>query len=341
MLKFIDTQNLRRSPTCERDVRFLRCIAPAMRWARVSATRSNRGTGTLSTRSWGKLAPEKGRAFIKMQGLENHFVIVDGRETDFVPNPDESIQICNPRTGVGADQLLIVQPPTTQGAQAGAYAFMRIINIDGKDAEACGNATRCFAWLMLEETGQNEIILETVVGPLRCWREGDKIVSVEMGRVTTEWDSIPLAGPKDTIHLDVKNGLLLDGVALNIGNPHVVYFVDDLDLVDMARVAPKIQNDPIFPNQVNVGAAQVIRDDYIRSIVFERPGLLTRSCGSGACVAVRAAQLRGLTKKNRVTVEMAAGSVDIEIRTDNSAVLTGPVEFCFSGFLPPAERNTA
>ncbi|MGO4915526.1 diaminopimelate epimerase [Pseudogemmobacter sp. W21_MBD1_M6] len=305
------------------------------------AKQIKRGTDILSTRRWDEIAPVGGRPFIKMQGLENHFVIVDGREIGFLPDPEDSARICNFGTGVGADQLLIIQPPTGQGAKAGAYAFMRIINIDGKDAEACGNATRCFGWLMLEETGQNEIILETVVGPLRCRRVGHKIVSVEMGRITTEWDSIPLARPMDTLHMGVENGPLSDGIALNIGNPHVVYFVDDLDAVDMAAVAPKIQNDPIFPNQVNVGAAQMVRDDYIRSTVYERPGLLTTACGSGACVAVRAAQLRGLTKRNRVTVEMPAGAVDIEIHIDNSAVLTGPVEFCFSGTLPGPERNMA
>ncbi len=307
----------------------------------IVAKQIKQGTGILSIRSWIELAPAPGRPFIKMQGLENHFVIVDGRETDFFPSPDESVRICNPRTGVGADQLLIIQPPTRQGKKEDAYAFMRIINIDGKDAEACGNATRCFAWLMLEETGQDDIVLETVVGSLRCRRVGNKMVSVEMGQITTKWDTIPLAQPTDTLHLDVENGPLSDGIALNIGNPHVVYFVDDLDAVDMASVAPKIQNDPIFPNQVNVGAAQVVRDDFIRSTVYERPGLLTTACGSGACVAVRAAQLRGLIKGNRVTVEMPAGSVEIEIRSDKCAVMTGPVEFCFSGTLPESERNTA
>ena len=292
-------------------------------------------------RTWAALAPERGRPFIKMHGLENHFVFVDGRATAYQPTPEESAHICNPGTGVGADQLLVVQPPTAEGAKAGAYAFMRIINIDGKDAEACGNATRCFAWLMLEETGRNDIIVETVVGPLRCQRVGHKRVSVEMGRITTQWDAIPLARPADTLHLDVENGPLSDGIALNIGNPHVVYFVDDLDAVDMASVAPKIQNDPMFPNKVSVGVAQVVRDDYIRSIVYERPGLLTRACGSGACVAVRAAQLRGLTTRNRVTVALPAGSVDIEIDLDYSAVLIGPVEFCFSGMLPGPERDPA
>ena len=306
-----------------------------------AAKQTKRGTGILSFQRLDELAPKDGRNFIKMHGLENHFVIVDGRETGFAPSPEDAAQICNPRTGVGADQLLILQAPTESGAAAGAYAFMRIINIDGKDAEACGNAMRCFAWLMLEETGRDEITLETVVGPLRCQRMGNKLVSVEMGRIRTEWDSIPLARDVDTLHLRVENGPLTDGVALNIGNPHVVYFVDDLDAVDMASVAPRIQDDPMFPNQVNVGAAQVVRDDYIRSTVYERPGLLTKACGSGACVAVRAAQLRGLIDKNRVKVEMRAGSVEIEIHPDGSAVLTGPVEYCFSGTLAGPDWNTA
>lgn len=276
-----------------------------------------------------------------MQGLENHFVIVDGRETPYAPTPQEAARICNACTGIGADQLLIIQPPTKAGRAAGAHAFMRIINIDGRDAEACGNATRCFAWLILEETGQDAIVLETVVGPLRCQRRGDRRVSVEMGPITTDWQAIPLAQPADTLHVNPGNGPLSDGIALNIGNPHVVFFVDDLDAVDMATVAPPIQTDPMFPAQVNVGVAQMLDEGTIRLTVYERPGLLTRACGSGACVAARAAQLRGLTKRAHVTVQMPAGAVEIEIQPDGSAVLTGPIDFCFSGTLPGPDRKTA
>ncbi|MEB8385798.1 diaminopimelate epimerase [Rhodobacteraceae bacterium KMM 6894] len=276
-----------------------------------------------------------------MHGLENHFVIVDGRDIPYAPTPDETARICNPCTGIGGDQLLIIQPPTDAGRAAGAYAFMRIINIDGRDAEACGNATRCFAWLMLEETGQDDITLETVVGPLKCQRVGHKRVSVEMGRISTDWQAIPLAHPADTLHLPVGNGALSDGIALNIGNPHVVFFVHDLDAVDMATLAPSIQTDPMFPEQVNVGVAQMMGDGSLRSTVYERPGILTRACGSGACVAVRAAQLRGLTTRAHVDVHMPAGSVQIDIQGDGAAVLTGPVDFCFSGTLPGPDRKTA
>ncbi len=272
-----------------------------------------------------------------MQGLHNHFVIVDGRKFPYVPTINETIQICDVNTGVGGDQLLIIEPPTSFGAASGAYAFMRIINIDGQDAEACGNATRCFAWLMLEETGLDELLLETVVGPLRCWRRGDRQVSVEMGQISTHWKSIPLAREVDTLHVPVSNGPLTNGVALSIGNPHITFFVDDLDHINVADLAPPIQNDPLFPQKVNVGVAQIMGDGRLRLSVFERPGILTQACGSGACVAARAAQLLGLTDKKEINVEMLAGSVNVVLEENNNAVLTGPVEFCFSGRLTGLE----
>lgn len=272
-----------------------------------------------------------------MQGLQNHFVIVDGREAPYKPTPDETVQICDPYTGVGADQLLIIEQPTPAGSVAGVYAFMRIINIDGQDAEACGNATRCFAWLMLEETGLDEILLETAVGPLRAWRRDTRQVSVEMGNISTDWKSVPLAREVDTIQVPLSNGPLKNGVALNIGNPHIVFFVDDLEAVDVAAMAQPIQNDLLFPQKVNVGVAQKMSNSHFRLSVFERPGILTMACGSGACVASRAAQLLGLTNEKEIKVEMLAGSVNVILDENSNAVLTGPVEFCFSGRLTGRE----
>lgn len=290
---------------------------------------------------WSQIVPMAGRPFVKMQGLHNHFVIVDGRDEPFEPSTLESVQICDVKTGVGGDQLLVIEPPTESGAKAGAYAFMRIINIDGNDAEACGNATRCFGWLMLEETGLDEIILETVVGSLLCTREGDKYVSVEMGEITTDWSTIPLAQDVDTLHMPVCNGPLKDGVALNIGNPHIIYFVENLDLIDVAALAKPIQKDPLFPAKINVGVAQKISDSHFKLSVYERPGILTAACGSGACVTMRAAQLLDLTSETSVQVEMQAGSVEITLDADNKAIMAGPVEFCFSGRLSGHEGSVA
>lgn len=292
-------------------------------------------------KTWPQFFPALGRPFVKMQGLHNHFVIVDARNNPFKPSPAETVQICDIRTGVGGDQLLVIEPPSDSGAKAGAYAFMRIINVDGNDAEACGNATRCFGWLMLEESGLDELILETVVGPLRCTREGDKYVSVEMGEIITDWAKIPLAHAVDTLHVPVGNGPLRDGVALNIGNPHIVYFVEDLEAHDIASLAHPIQNDPMFPAMVNVGVAQKINDKYFKLSVYERPGILTTACGSGACVTAFAAKLLGLTSKNSVQIEMPGGSVQINLDDGNKAIMTGPVEYCFSGWLTGEATHSA
>lgn len=282
-----------------------------------------------------------GRPFVKMHGLQNHFVIVDSRDWPFRPTPEEVVRICDVRVGVGADQLLILEPPTPAGADAGAYAFMRIINVDGMEVGACGNATRCFGWLMLEETGSESILLETAVGPLQCTRLGDHEVSVEMGPIITDWANIPLAREIDTLNVPIGNGPLSNGVALNIGNPHVVYFVEDLSALDVATLAHPIQSDPMFPEKINVGVAQMVNPSLFRLSVYERPGILTRACGSGACVTLLAARMRGLTDRMSARVEMAAGSVEITLDDRNHATMAGPVEFCFSGRLPGQEGRTA
>ncbi len=154
-----------------------------------------------------------------------------------------------------------------------------------------------------------------------------------MGRVTMEWRDIPLAEECDTCHLDLSFGPLSDAVALAIGNPHVVFFVDDLDAIDIEAIAPQIQQHPLFPNQVNVGVAQMLSRDEMRLSVYERGAGLTTACGSGACVAAYAALARGLTDSKTMTIELPAGAVAIEITGEGTAILTGPVAYCFSGCL--------
>jgi len=274
-----------------------------------------------------------GRAFVKMHGLLNHFVIVDARQTAYQPSATETIRICDAQRGIGADQLIVVDPPTANGAKEGADAFMRILNVDGREVEACGNATRCVAWLLLEEQRADGVVIETLAGLIGCTRMGDKRVSCTMGKISMEWRDIPLAEERDTSHLDLSSGPLRDAVALNIGNPHVVYFVADLDSIDIEQLAPEVQTNSLFPDQVNVGVAQMISTTQMRLVVYERGAGLTTACGSGACVAAYAAIVRGLTSERLLKVIMPAGSVDIEISDDGIATMTGPVEYCFSGVL--------
>jgi diaminopimelate epimerase len=270
-----------------------------------------------------------GRFFIKMHGLHNHFVITDARAEEFRPHPDEIVRVCDPKVGVGGDQLIIIEAAKNADH---ANAFMRILNVDGREVEACGNATRCVAWLLMEESGRDEVVIETLAGLIECTRIADMEVCCSMGRVSMDWKEIPLAEERDTCHLELNFGPLNDAIALNIGNPHIVYFVEDIDLIDIESLAPKIQKHPLFPNEVNVGIAEVVSDDHIRSVVYERGAGLTTACGSGACVAAYAALVRGLTDKRELTVSMPAGDVRIGIDRDGVATMTGPVAYCFSGY---------
>ena len=273
--------------------------------------------------------PSSGRFFIKMHGLLNHFVIVDARDDPWSPVEKEIVRICDVRTGVGGDQLIVLEPPR----KSEAAAFMRILNVDGREVEACGNATRCIAWLLLEESKGDQVVIETLAGLIDCRRTGDLEVSCTMGRVRTDWQDIPLAEEKDTGHIDLGSGPLKNGIALNIGNPHVVFFVPDIDEIDISSLAPAIQLNELFPNQVNVGFAQMLSDEHLRSVVYERGAGLTTACGSGACVAAYAAIARGLTDKRNVKVSMPAGDVQIDISDEGVATMTGPVAYCCSGFL--------
>ena len=273
-----------------------------------------------------------GRPFVKMHGLRNDFVIVDGRETPYTPSVAEIVRICDRHEGIGADELLVVEPPRSNGV----YAFVRIINPDGREVEACGNATRCVGWLLMEECGCDEIRIETLGGVLSCRRAGEKQVAVEMGRLRTGWKEIPLSREIDTLHLGIGAGPLQDPVGINIGNPHAVFFVDDLSAVDLTRYGPQLQKDSLFPEEANIGAAQLLDPKTLRLSVWERPGALTTACGTGACVAVAAAHRRGLTTEKCMTVIMPAGSVHIELKEDGTVVMTGPVETCYAGYLPVA-----
>lgn len=264
-----------------------------------------------------------------MHGLGNHFVIVDGRIAPYRPCTEEIVRICDPRIGIGAEQLVVIETPSAGGADA----FMRLYNVDGREVEACGNALRCVAWLWMEETGEREVRIETLAGILACRRTADKRVSCDMGRISLAWRDVPLSRQADTLHLEFVAGPLCDPVALNVGNPHVVFFVDDIDAIDLTALAPSIQHDVLFPDQVNVGIAELKDAGALRLVVYERGAGLTTACGSGACAAAYAARARGLTTSNIITVSMPAGAVDIEITDNDHAIMSGPVAFCFSGYL--------
>ncbi|MDX8455291.1 diaminopimelate epimerase [Mesorhizobium sp. VK9D] len=271
--------------------------------------------------------------FIKMHGLENYFVILDRRDGNKPLSVDDIVRICSTNIGVGGEQLLTIEQPSHEGSRAGAYAAIRIFNIDGKEVGACGNATRCMAHLLLEETGKDELAMELAGGIVHCRRAGPMEVSVTLGPISMDWRKIPLSREVDTAHLPIASGPLSDGVGLYIGNPHAVFFVDQVDCIDMAHFAPAVHNDSLFSEGANVGVAEIVDHATLRLKVWERPGVLTRACGTGACVAAYAALKRGLVTSKKVAVHLPAGKLDIELLDDDKVRMAGPVAFCCYGFL--------
>ncbi len=269
--------------------------------------------------------------FIKMHGLGNDFVVLDGRARDLGLGAAQARAIADRRTGVGCDQILAIEASVT----GEATAAMRIYNPDGSEAEACGNGTRCVASLLMGENGSGHVVIETSAGLLDVDRGADGQFTVDMGLARTGWREIPLAEECDTLHLGIKAGPLADPVGVNLGNPHAVFLVDDAEAIDLAALGPKLEHHKLFPERANIGAAQVVSSGEIRLRVWERGAGITLACGSGACAALVAAARRGLIgRKARVVLD--GGPLDIEWAADDHVLMTGPVAVSFTGSLDPA-----
>jgi len=269
--------------------------------------------------------------FTKMHGLGNDFVVLDARRVKLDLAPSQAKIIADRRLGVGCDQILVIEPPQNEDADI----FLRILNADGSEAQACGNGTRCIAALVMAETGSSSIKIETVAGVLAAEEAEDGNIAVDMGLASFEWQDIPLAREMDTLSLEISQGPLADPVAVNVGNPHAVFFVEDAAAIPLEELGPKIETDPLFPEHVNVEAAQVLADGNIRIRVWERGVGITRACGSGACATLAAAAQRGLTGRS-ATVILDGGALAVDWREDNHVVMTGPVATSFSGVIDPA-----
>ena len=277
------------------------------------------------------------RPFLKMNGLGNDFVVVGaGRSSDrpvFRPQAEQARAIADRAKGVGCDQLIGIEPSRI------GDAFMRIWNADGGEVDACGNATRCVGWLMMQATGSDEAVIETAAGVLRASRAGPNAVTVDMGPPRLDWRDIPLAEEMDTKGIELQVGPIdaphfhTPG-CVSMGNPHVVFFTDDAEAAPVTQVGPMIEHHLLFPEGVNVGFAQIVARDRIRLRVWERGAGLTKACGTGACAALVAAHRRGLVDR-KATVVMDGGELVIEWREEDGHVLmTGPVAVEFSGVLP-------
>ena len=270
-----------------------------------------------------------GRAFTKMHGLGNDFVIVDARQEPFTPSADALKRIADRHRGVGYDQLITIQP-----GEGEAFARVTFWNSDGTEAGACGNGTRCVAALLLREREQKWVELKSIAGELICRQEDDGRMTVDLGHARSDWKEIPLARKMDTRTLKFAKGPLKDPAALSVGNPHVTFFVDDAEAVDLATLGPQIEHDPLFPDRVNVGIAQVIGPDRLRVRVWERGAGITEACGTGASAAAVNACRRGLVGR-KVTTLLDGGELSIWWREYNHVEMTGPVSLAYTGTLSP------
>ncbi|MBL23807.1 MAG: diaminopimelate epimerase [Rhodospirillaceae bacterium] len=265
-------------------------------------------------------------SFVKMHGLGNDFVVIDGRAAPFAPDEGQIRTIADRRRGVGCDQLVLIEP-----AQNGAAARLRFFNADGGEAGACGNGTRCAAAHLMAENGTSVIELETSGGALSAKKADDDLFTVDMGPARLDWADIPVGEAMDTLHLPVSNGPLSDPVGVGMGNPHCVFFVEDAEAIDLAELGPNIEHHALFPERTNVEIASPKGEDRFRLRVWERGVGITEACGTGACATAVAAHRRELAGR-KVVLDLDGGQLDIEWReADSHVLMTGPVATSFTG----------
>ena len=277
------------------------------------------------------------RTFVKMNGLGNEIVVVDMRERPAAITADEARAVAQP-AGAPYDQLMALYPPRRPGTDL----LVRIYNSDGSEAGACGNGMRCVASLFAKESGRDTASFEVDGRVLQTWKNADGLYTVDMGAPRFAWNEIPLAEEfRDTRAIELQIGpidkpILHSPSAVNMGNPHAIFWVDDVDAYDLARVGPMLEHHPMFPERANITLCAVKSREHIVIRTWERGAGLTRACGSAACAAaVAAARLRRTGRKVRVT--LPGGDLVVEWReADNHVLMTGPAEFEFEGRFDPA-----
>ncbi|MEO0412481.1 MAG: diaminopimelate epimerase [Pseudomonadota bacterium] len=267
-------------------------------------------------------------SFVKMHGLGNDFVVFDARQQPIDLSPAQVKVIANRHVGVGCDQLMIIEP-----ARFGGDVYLRYFNPNGDEVGACGNGTRCIGGLLFAESPREHVIIETAAGPLLVNPGDDGTITVDMGAPGLEWDAIPISQPHDTVALPIKEGRLINPVGVSMGNPHMVFFVEDIDAYDLAELGPRLEVNPLFPEKANVSIAQVTAKDHIQLKVWERGAGQTLACGTAACAALVAAVRRNMTDR-QATVTLPGGDLKIAWRESDSHVLqSGPIAVAFMGMV--------
>lgn len=265
---------------------------------------------------------DTGLPFMKMHGLGNDFVVLDGRARDIVMTEALARALGDRRRGIGFDQLALIGP-----ASDGADAHLAFWNADGSKSAACGNATRCIARFLMDRTGKQSLALTTARGRLQAVDAGGGLTSVNMGAPQLEWNEIPLAEEIDTLELPIEGA----PVATGMGNPHCTFFVEDAEAVPMESFGPRYEHHPLYPERTNVQVVSVIGPDHLRVRVWERGTGLTLASGSSSCAVAVAAARRGVTGRE-VTIELDGGALSVAWREDG-VWMTGPTMHVCDGVL--------
>jgi diaminopimelate epimerase len=273
-----------------------------------------------------------------MNGIGNEIVVVDLRKGASKPiSADEARAAAKPEGGAHYDQLMALYPPRSGGTEA----FIRIYNNDGSEAGACGNGMRCVASLVSQENGKDTLTFETAGGILNCRKGADGRFTVDMGIPHFKWNEIPLSEEfRDTRAIELQIGpidkpVLHSPSVVSMGNPHAIFWVDDVNVHDLERFGPLLENHPMFPERANITLAHIVSREHIVIRTWERGAGLTRACGSAACAAaVAAARLKRTERK--VTVTLPGGDLTIEWRAgDDHVLMTGAAEFEYEGKFDP------
>ena len=271
--------------------------------------------------------------FLKMNGLGNEIVVIDLRNSSKTFTPEEVAAVAAERTS-RFDQMMVLHAPRTIGTES----YVRIYNADGSEAGACGNGMRCVGWLLSEGGSRDRFLVETRAGVLDTVVRNQTSITVDMGTPKFGWRDIPLAEEfRDTRAVELQVGpidapVLHSPSVVNVGNPHAIFWVDDIEAYDLGRFGPMLENHPIFPERANISLAQVTSDRSLLLMTWERGAGLTLACGSAACAAAVCAARKKLTGR-AVDVTLPGGELAIEWAANDHILMTGPVEFEYEGVI--------
>jgi len=267
--------------------------------------------------------------YTKMHGLKNDFIIIDARAKKIFLNKKNIRKISNRKKGLGCDQLVIIEKPKKKKTSA----FIKFYNSDGSITKACGNATRCVAFLLMKEFKRKKIALETESTLVNAFLTKNNQVSVDIGKAYFKWKQIPLKRKVNINKVNFNIDSYINPTLINVGNPHIIFFMQNLKKINLKKVGPKIEKNPLFPERINVNFAKILKNNKIELRVWERGAGITKACGTGASATAVAAIKNKLINKRICYIHMDGGKLKIEYKKNGHIVMTGPIKTVKKGIL--------